>query len=398
MEKLSASTPEDLEAACFHALALLATVPRGSYDLAVRQRASSIAASVLAKNPKHPGATHLMIHANDDREHAHLALDAARAYARMAPATSHALHMPAHIFLQLGLWKEAVLSDEASFTASELRVRRRKLSIVQRDYHSLSWLAYEYLQRGQFQNARRAWVPIEDAIKIAEKSGSRVGWPSSEEHAHGDPAPADAAVLRSEFATMRAIHVVETGQWELMKGQSSFENVDELLAIGMSAAGLGDADRAASVHRLFEKFAREAKDPDDRALVTIYEAQAAAAAARSGKSVQAALKEAARAASIERTLPRPLGRPRPIKPSHELYGELLLETDRPREAMGEFEHALYRAANRARSLIGLARAQADAGDRASARKTYARFLEMWANADEGLPEIAEARKALGLKP
>jgi tetratricopeptide (TPR) repeat protein len=398
MEKLAASHPEDLEAACFHALALLATVPRGSYDLAVRQRASAIAAGVLAKNPKHPGATHLMLHANDDREHAHLALEAARTYARMAPATSHALHMPAHIFLQLGLWKEAVLSDEASFTASELRVRRRKLSIVQRDYHSLSWLAYAYLQRGQFQNARRAWVPIQDAIKIADKSGSRVGWPSSEEHAHTDPAPPDAAVLRSDFATMRAIHVVETGQWELMKGQSSFENVDELLAVGMSAAGLGDAARAAAVHQLFEKFAREAKDPADRTLITIMEAQAAAAAARSGKSVEAALKEAARAASIERTLPRPLGRPRPIKPSHELYGELLLETDRPREAIGEFEHALYRAANRARSLIGLARAQADAGDRASARKTYARFLDLWADADEGRPEIAEARKVLGLQP
>jgi tetratricopeptide (TPR) repeat protein len=398
MEKLSASHPDDLEAACFHALALLATVPRGSYDLAVRERAGAIAAAVLQKNPKHPGAAHLMIHANDDREHAHLALEAARLYARIAPATSHALHMPAHIFLQLGLWKEAATSDEASFAASEARVRRRKLSIVQRDYHSLSWLAYEYLQLGQFESARRAWLPIEQAIKIAEKSGSRVGWAASEEHGHRDPAPPDAAVLRSDLATMRAIHVVETGRWDLMKGQSNFENVDELLAVGMSAAGLGDADRAAAVHRLFEKFAREAKDPEDRTLVTIMEAQAAAAAARSGKSVEAALKEAARAASIERTLPRPLGRPRPIKPSHELYGELLLETDRPREAIGEFEHALYRATNRARSLIGLARAQADAGDHASARKTYARFLENWARADEGLPEIAEARKALGLKP
>jgi hypothetical protein len=174
--------------------------------------------------------------------------------------------------------------------------------------------------------------------------------------------------------------------------------VDELLAIGMSAAGLGDAARAAAVHRLFEKFAREAKDPADRTLVTIMEAQAAAASARAGTGIAAALKEAARAASIERTLPRSLGRPRPIKPSHELYGELLLETDRPREAMGEFEHALYRATNRARSLIGLARAQDDAGDRASARKTYARFLDIWANADEGLPEIAEARKVIGLKP
>jgi tetratricopeptide (TPR) repeat protein len=396
MGKLAARYPDDLEAACFYALALLATVPRGGYDLDVRERAGAIASAVLRKSPRHPGAAHTVIHAYDDREHAHRALDAARTYARIAPAASHALHMPAHIFLQLGYWDDAVASDEASFAASDARVRRRKLPITQRDYHSLSWLAYEYLQRGQFAKARATWSPVEEAIKIAEASGSRLGHSPSEEHAHARAAPVDAqggpdsVALKNDLATMRAFHVIETGRWDLMKGTSGFNNVDELFALGMSAARLKDVDRAEAARQLFEKFAKTEKDPSRQKLVAIMEMQMLALVHRARGRKADAVQAAARAAAIERTLSRPVGRPHPIKPSHELHGELLIEAGRPSDAIGEFEHALWRAANRARSLIGLARAQAAAGDRAAARKTYARLLETWKQADSDVPELKEA--------
>ena len=400
MGKLAAQYPDDLEAACFHALALLATVPRGGYDFAIRERAGAIASEVLRKSPRHPGAAHLVIHAYDDREHAHLALEAARTYARIAPAASHALHMPAHIFLQLGFWDEAVASDEASFAASDARVKRRKLPITQRDYHSLSWLAYQYLQRGQFTKARATWRPLEDAIKVADATGSRLGHAPSEDHPHAAargtaPAGPDSLSLKNDLATMRAFHVVETGRWDLMKGSSHFDNVDELFALGMSAAGLKDVDRAEATRQLFEKFAKAEKDPSRQKLVATMEMQMLALVHRARGRKAEAVQAAARAAAIERTLSRPVGRPHPIKPSHELHGELLVEAGRPSDAIGEFEHALWRAANRARSLLGLARAQAAAGDRAAARGTYARLLQIWRVADPELAELVEARKAVG---
>jgi tetratricopeptide (TPR) repeat protein len=394
MGKLAAQYPNDLEAACFHALALLGTVPRGAYDLQMRERAGAIASAVLRRNPRHPGAAHILIHTYDDREHAQLALEAARTYARIAPAASHALHMPAHIFLQLGFWDEAVASDEASFAASDARVKRRKLPITQRDYHSLSWLAYEYLQRGQFTKARATWKPLEEAIKVAETSGSRLGHAPSEEHAHNAAAP-DIVALKNDLATMRAFHVIETGRWDLMKGHDSFDNVDELFALGMSAAGLKDVDRAEATRQLFEKFAKAEKDPSRQKLVATMEMQMLALVHRARGRKAEAVQAAARAAAIERTLSRPVGRPHPIKPSHELHGELLVEAGRPSDAIGEFEHALWRAANRARSVLGLARAQAGAGDRAAARRTYARLLEIWRVADPELAELVEAKKAVG---
>ena len=97
------------------------------------------------------------------------------------------------------------------------------------------------------------------------------------------------------------------------------------------------------------------------------------------------------AVALERELPPPLGPPRPIKPGPELFGEVLLELGRPREAMAEFERALARWPNRSLSLLGLARASAALGERDAARRHYERLLVNWRSADPGLPELQEAR-------
>ena len=97
------------------------------------------------------------------------------------------------------------------------------------------------------------------------------------------------------------------------------------------------------------------------------------------------------AAALERDLPPPLGPPRPLKPAAELFGEILLELGRPREAAAEFARSLERWPNRSLALLGLARASAALGDRDSARRHYQRFLVNWRRADPGLPELREAR-------
>ena len=164
MAELTRQFPEDDEAAALYALALLATIPEGERNAAVSLKAGGIASAILAKNPEHPGAAHYALHAFDDGEHAAMGLKAARIYARIAPASSHARHMPSHIFLPLGMWDEAVASDESSFAASVDRVKRLGLSMAQADFHSLSWLHYEYLQQGRFAKAREVMRTVERAI------------------------------------------------------------------------------------------------------------------------------------------------------------------------------------------------------------------------------------------
>lgn len=87
-----------------------------------------------------------------------------------------------------------------------------------------------------------------------------------------------------------------------------------------------------------------------------------------------------------------------IKPTHELYGEILLFLDRPQEAQHQFERALLWHPNRARSVLGLARATAQMGHVQATRQAYATFLNIWNQADQDLPELKEAKQFIRHTP
>jgi predicted Zn-dependent protease len=112
------------------------------------------------------------------------------------------------------------------------------------------------------------------------------------------------------------------------------------------------------------------------------------------RDYEQAIKTMKVATSMEEAMAAPSGPPGLIKPSHELYGEILLRAGKPREAIEQFSTALLRQPNRARSLLGLARASAKSGDPAGASAAYESFLKQWEQADEGLAELREARNYL----
>src|ERR1043165_3718772 len=153
MEKIYRAYPDDLDAAAFYALSLLGIGGEKGYRL--QAKAGAIALDVYQKNPNHPGAAHYIIHAFDDPDHAILALPAARRYASIAPEAHHARHMPSHIFLQLGMWPAAAASNESAWEASDAWMKRKNLSPNVRDYHSLHWLLYVYLQQGRYSQAEQ---------------------------------------------------------------------------------------------------------------------------------------------------------------------------------------------------------------------------------------------------
>src|ERR1043165_1616213 len=135
MEKVYKAYPDDLEAARFYSLSLLGTVRPGDKGYRRQAIAGAIALDVYQKNPDHPGAAHYIIHAFDDPDHAPLALPAARRYAQIAPEAFHALHMPAHIFVHLGMWPEARASNEAAWAASQRWIARKQLDTSLADLH-----------------------------------------------------------------------------------------------------------------------------------------------------------------------------------------------------------------------------------------------------------------------
>jgi tetratricopeptide (TPR) repeat protein len=101
-----------------------------------------------------------------------------------------------------------------------------------------------------------------------------------------------------------------------------------------------------------------------------------------------------KATALEEQSSPPYGPPNLIKPSHELFGEILLRAGKPAEAAEQFKIALLRQPNRARSLIGAARAAVQSGNEAAALNAYATLIEQWKQADDGLSELREARDYL----
>src|SRR5215471_7794657 len=122
MEQLYRRYRTDREAAVFYALALnasaLAAAPMDK-TYAKQKKAAVLLNRVLRLEPEHPGVAHYLIHSYDYPELASYALAAARSYSRIAPSSSHALHMPSHIFTRLGLWEEDVESNIRSENAAK---------------------------------------------------------------------------------------------------------------------------------------------------------------------------------------------------------------------------------------------------------------------------------------
>jgi tetratricopeptide (TPR) repeat protein len=392
MARMHEQWPDDHEVATFYALSLLGMVRPGDVGFRRQARAAAIAQQVFEQNPDHPGAAHFIIHSFDDPDHAPLGLPAARAYAGIAPAAAHALHMPSHIFVQLGMWDEVVRSNVDAYAAAVAINTRLKLAEGREDFHTLSWLMYANLMLGRYDDAR---ANVALARAAAERNPQNAG-------------------IRDGWLAMRGRYLLETAQWEeiALDGTDSHAGHDGSMPgmpmaqagagawrfyAGASAAKRGDAalaeQFAADLGALREQVARTS-EYNSRG-VAIQEKEVAALAKAARGDLNGALALAKEAADIEVTLATPSGPPELLKPAQELYGELLLEADRAGEAIAAFERSLLRTPRRTPSLLGLARAAAEAGATDLARETYTTVRDM-SGAAPSSPAVAEATKWLTL--
>ncbi|HET9479502.1 MAG TPA: hypothetical protein VFO72_09160 [Pyrinomonadaceae bacterium] len=393
MEKIYGAYPEDLDAAAFYSLSLLALVGPGEKGYRLQARAGAIALAVYEKNPNHPGAAHYIIHAFDDPDHAILALPAARRYADIAPEAHHARHMPSHIFLQLGMWPEAAASNESAWESSDNWMKRKKLSLSVRDYHSLHWLLYAYLQQGRYSKA-------EQLLKLMKQVMS--------ESTYDNKLRPD--YYENNYANMAAAFIVETERWdlanELFPVDKSPAPSGQISSTGHNMHGSTPADtvRYSSASRTVPAFIRalsaavRGSNDVPSGLTEIRDLQVSAVVASMKNDHAKAIELMKKATALEEQSSPPSGPPSLIKPTHELFGELLLRAGKPAEAAAQFRLALLRQPNRARSLLGAARAAAQSGDQAGAAAAYTKFIEQWNQADEGLAELREARSYVKGRP
>ena len=362
MARMNDRWPNDNEVSIFYALSLLGSVRPADKGFRRQALAASLAFKVFQENPNHPGAAHFIIHAFDDPDHAILALPAARVYAKIAPAAPHALHMPSHIFVQLGMWQDVAASNIVAHKAAVDLIARMHLPEGREDFHTLSWLEYANLMLGQFDEARKN-------VDLAKQAADR------------NPKNAN---IGQQYHTMLARYILETGKWEKiqiedakgaggehegmpgMPGMGSRYSGEGawIFIAGLSAAKLGDASAAEQARDRVSAMQKNVESGGDAYAAKPFaimanEVASAAQLARGQKSEAVRLAKAA--ADIESTLAAPSGPPEPIKPALEFYGEALLDAGRPAEAAAAFQQQLLRTPKRTPSVDGLARATAKGG-------------------------------------
>ncbi|MGE0862771.1 MAG: tetratricopeptide repeat protein [Vicinamibacterales bacterium] len=433
MRRMHERYPQDDEVAAFYALALLGT-SHGGRDFSIYMKAAALVEQVYARNPQHPGAAHYLIHSYDDPIHAPLGLRYADAYSKIAPAASHALHMPSHIYFALGMWDEASAINERSMKAADARREAKKLDVEARGFHAMLWLVYGYAQQGRFDEARTLLAQME---ADAAASGSvrtrshlalaRAAW-LIESRKWGEakrPVPAGGLGTDAAMADLFAVGLAAIRSGNRMAGGNALRQMAELMGDAPTSAGSGSVQPAAvgkptaavatgkpapastraGISPVVESHAAHAGGQPSTGLPAAgarADMRAAQVMAQQLEAVllfsegrrEEALVLARQAAVVEDGMSFEFGPPLPVKPAHELVGEMLMDLRRPREAIPAFETSLKRNPRRALSLLGLGRASYAVKDMARAMAAYGELRKVWRNADKGLPELRE----LGLVP
>ena len=378
MRQWAKAMPADPEARAFAALGIIwqASSLRGSNADSLNREAVAHAQFVFDRNPQHPGAAHYIIHASDAPAAAKRGLKAAREYSRIAPDAEHALHMPSHIFLPLGLWDDMVQSNERAWRASRAETAKLKLPASENDWHSLNWLQYAYLQLGRWKDARAL---IDTARTLTRGVSEKI-------------APAqnpDGAFVVEQLAFR---YGSETGDWTLFPSDSVAINFRDgtispratnMATVSLYQRGEIAAIRGDSVSAMNAADAIRPVRPAFAGMIeiTLLNAQGKHAAALT------ALEKLRQTVRVDRYSSMT---PSPVINNDETLGAALVAMQRPREAVQVYQEALIDRPRRAASLAGLARAQTAAGDQEGARKTLAALSAMLKNADP------EARRRHGV--
>jgi len=378
MSRLAHDYPDDDEAQVLYATALFG-LTQGVRDVPTYMRAGAIAQAVFRRNPQHPGAAHMIIHAFDDPVHAPLGLYAARAYSQIAPAAAHAQHMTTHIFLALGMWPDVVSQNVIAAGPDTARWQAG---------HSTHWLLYAYLQQGRIAAARAL------VASLAAHAGDR-------------------ADMRGPLGNFRARLVIDGAQWNSPEatalaasagaaGEDDYEYAT--FAAGYAAARRGDG---AAAREWLARLQRangtavgtvRAGAPGVASVPVILELTLRAELLRQGGKSDSAIALLTHATALEEAMPAEFGPVASLLPSHESLGALYASLGRDADAAAAYARALQLQPGRSSALLGLARAEAKRGRGEEARRVWLQLAENWRDADADVPALPEVRAAARATP
>lgn len=370
-ERVAQKYPKDIEAQIGYAITLNVAASPTDKTYTNQLKGAALLEPIYRRYPQHPGVAHYLIHLYDYPAIADKGLDAAKRYAKIAPAAPHAQHMPSHIFTRVGFWKDSIAANAES-------ARVAKLDGEQHDQaHGMDYLVYAHLQLAQ---DKKAAAIVDEMNGIEFKIDRFVG-------------PYGVAAGNARYA-------VERGDWQaaaaLQPRQTKFLYADAVthFARVLGAARSGNPAAAqADVDKLTQLSAKlkEAKDAYWSEIVSIQQQVATAWVLYAEGRHDEALKALSAAADAEDKTEKHPVTPGPLAPARELYGTMLLDRGLANEALIAYEAVLAKEPNRLATYVGAAKAAIKLGNTEKARQYNAKVIALTRDADSQRPELIELR-------
>ena len=382
MDEAYRAHPEDLDTAAFYALSRLALAPVADERGPLHDEAESVLRAVYEEEPTHPGAIHYTIHANDAAGRADRSLDIVRSYGEIAPDVPHALHMPSHIYVRLGEWPEVIDWNRRSADAA---LKHPAGDAVSHHYlHAADYLLYAFLQRGEDE---RAAAVLEEALAKADHQRSFIS------AFHAASMPARYAVERRDWKAAAALEPRSPAYlpWD----QALWAEGLTWLARGLGSVHTGDLERALEAGERLAVLRDEASAGGEQGFADYIDIDRRILAgwlARAEDDNEEAVELIRSAAELEGTVEKHPVTPGALLPPHEALGDLLMDLDRPEEALAAYRASSEVWPGRFNTLLGAARAAAAAGDEAAADDYYAELLELAEGSDRAA--LSEAQQHL----
>ncbi|HEU4774813.1 MAG TPA: hypothetical protein VFS82_09910 [Lysobacter sp.] len=385
--------PDDLDAATFHAEALMDLQPWHYYDdrrqpIGNTREIVSTLESVIDRHPDHPGALHLYVHAVEASADPQRGVDAADRLRELIPGSGHLVHMPAHIYARVGRWHDAVIANQRAIEADDAYLAMCRgntrgvypLGYVPHNHHFL-WFAAS--MEGDSQVARAAALATAERTHLPE------------------------LMRQPGFASLQHYWMspwfdrVRFGRWdEIATAPNPASDLPYVTAIWHYAQGLAavrqgrqddavqhrDALRTLAADPVMETLTMWDRYPLSHA-VRIAERSVSAEVDAARGDQAAAIAALREAVAIEDRIPydEPPGWHAPVRHS---LGALLLSANRPADAEAVYREELERNPGNGWSLHGLAQSLQAQQRTREAADVERRFAQAWQHADV---ELAASR-------
>ncbi len=374
MDAAHAAYPDDPDIAALDGLAIIEGVDLNDKTFSRQKRAGAILAKVMASNPENPGAPHYMIHAYDYTALAPEAIHAAEVESQISPASSHAQHMPSHIWSMVGAWDKSIAANRRSDVLADPSAGSDPVKDDIVYGHAFDFIAYARLQKGEdthvgadlaaarttgdgmptvilaryalerddWHDATKVPVPTNDAFDAALARFAR---------AYGAARAGDVASARNELDALRALRPKVVAGAGAYWGQ--YVGIYGKAAEAWILKDEGHADAALAAMR-------DAADRDDNHEKHIY---------------------------LENK----------ILPMRESLGDMELALGHPRDALVAYEGSLQLAPNRYRSFLGAAEAARACGDMTAAKNWSGKLVALAKDGDKARPGWRTAEAILGAR-